>query len=357
MSLSQIKSLEKYSHRFSETIPTRPTGKFATMILLRETKSYAIFTTEGGEQQDIERTQAGLEHGERLDRLVMFKRKQIAPERRTGKALARQYGVFPLGIKSKDGTVNEVVFGIEAINAAKEDVKGKKGEAVKEIDDCHLISGMCSRCADCLTYGFAAIEGEGARKARVYTDSCFSVRPYPLIQRKIKFNVIDEQAQTSGTITEFDHTLPEVFLPSIETTQDLTLDEFVYVLNNVLKTNRYGKEGTRQGFVRNHVLALAFSDMEICSNLEFTQAYYDAFLRDQQIDMSEGYLSLQDFKRHTENVIDRLTSNLNGRLALVTGQELDDILSEMRALNQDERRLANFLRELNRQSASFVISG
>lgn len=355
MSLSNIKGLEKYAARFSETIPTKPTGKFASVILLRETKSYAIFTTEGGEQQDIERTQAGLERPERMDRLVMFKRKQVAPERRTGKALSRQYGVFPFGIVAKDGAVTDVVFGAEAIEAAEKKVEGKKGQAVNAIEECYLIAGMCTHCVDCLTYGFAAVEGEGARKARVYTDSCFSVRPYPLIQRKIKFNVIDEQTQTSGTITEFDHTLPEVFLPAIETTLDLTLDEFVYVLNNVLKTNRYGKEGTRQGFVRNHVLALAFSDVELFSNLEFTQAFYDAFASDSQINLSEGYLSLQDFLRHTSSVIQRLTANLNGRLTLVSGAELEGILSEARALNQDEARLANFLRELNRQAASFTL--
>ena len=66
--------------------------------MLRETKSYAIFTTEGGEQQDVEQTPAGLTKAEPTTRLVMFKRKQVAPERRTGKALLRQYGIFPYAI-------------------------------------------------------------------------------------------------------------------------------------------------------------------------------------------------------------------------------------------------------------------
>lgn len=90
MSLPSIKSLEQHSNRFSPTIPRTPTGRFAGVILLRETKSYAIFTTEGGQQQDTERTRAGLARSEPIDRLVMFKRKQVAPERRTGKALLRQ---------------------------------------------------------------------------------------------------------------------------------------------------------------------------------------------------------------------------------------------------------------------------
>ena len=108
MSLSGITALENHANRFSSGIPKTPMGRFASIIMLRETKSYAIFTTEGGEQQDVELTQAGLTNGARIDRLVLFKRKQVAPERRTGKALLRQYGCFPFAIVSRDGGGNEV---------------------------------------------------------------------------------------------------------------------------------------------------------------------------------------------------------------------------------------------------------
>jgi CRISPR-associated protein Csc2 len=353
MTLSGITALENYAYRFSPSIPKTPMGRFASIILLREMKSYAIFTTEGGEQQDVELTQAGLTNGARIDRLVLFKRKQVAPERRTGKALLRQYGVFPYATVARDGEVIEVIYGAESIVKAQEEAKGKRSLKVSEpITDCYLIAGMCSHCVDCLTYGFAAVEGEGARKARVMTDSCFSVRPYPLIQRKVKFNVIDEQDQTSGTITEFDYTMPEVFLPAIVTTVDLTLDEFIYVLDNVLRTTRYGKESSRQGFIRNHVLAIALSDVELFSNLEFSQAFYDALRRDTDIQLENG-LSLQDFQRYAPGVIQHLTDNLNGRLSLISGEELQTVLSQVQVLNQDEHRLATFLKELNRQAASF----
>ncbi|HXH12394.1 MAG TPA: type I-D CRISPR-associated protein Cas7/Csc2 [Alphaproteobacteria bacterium] len=354
MSLSGITALERYAQRFSPTIPKTPSGRFASTILLRETKSYAIFTTEGGEQQDVELTQAGLTSAGRIDRLVLFKRKQVAPERRTGKALLRQYGCFPFAIVSRDGEKTEVIYGTEAIAKAQEEVKGKRNLKITDpITDCYLIAGMCSHCVDCLTYGFAAVEGEGARKARVMTDSCFSVRPYPLIQKKVKFNVIDEQEQSSGTITEFDYTMPEVFLPAIVTTVDLTMDEFIYVLDNVIRTTRYGKESSRQGFIRNHILAIAFSDMELFSNLEFSQAFYDAFTGDTSIQIENG-LSLQDFQRHAPRVIQDLTANLNGRLSILSGEELRTVLSQLQALNQDEHRLATFLKELNRQAASFA---
>ncbi len=348
MSLSQIEALEQYAARFVPEIPQTPTNRYASIILLRETKSYAIFTTEGGEQQDVEQTQAGLVQPEPADRLVMFKRKQVAPERRTGKALLRQYGVFPYAIVTSDGTVSDVLYGDEATTAAD-----KKSVNLREY--CYLTAGLCTRCPDCLTYGYAAVEGQGSRKSRVMTDSCFSVRPYPLIQKRIKFNVIDEKEQTSGTITEYDYTMPAVFLPAVVTTVDLTADEFVYVLSNILRTQRYGKESSRQGFMRNHVVAVAFSDVELFANLEFSQALYDAFADDENVDLTSGYLSLADFERHVPSVIETLTADIVGRLDLITGDEVDDMLDQVRDLNRDEARLAGFLQDLNRASASFVI--
>ncbi|MFQ6100059.1 MAG: type I-D CRISPR-associated protein Cas7/Csc2 [Anaerolineae bacterium] len=332
-----LKTLQPYASYFVPEIPRTPTNRYASIILLRETKSYAIFTTEGGEQQDVEETPAGPAHTEPTTRLVMFKRKQVAPERRTGKALLRQYGVFPYAIQ--DG---RVVYGEEALQARK------------HYEDCYLTEGLCTHCPDCLIYGYAAIEAEGARKARLMTDTCFTVRPYEIIQKQVKFNVIDEARHTSGTITEYDYTTPGVFLPAVETTVDLTADEFAYVLGNVLRTTRYGKESTRQGFVRNHILAIAFSDVELFANLEFTQALYDALVGAGKDLAAEG-LSLADFQQHAEAVIQRLTEQLTGRLTLVTGEELAGILEDVRALNQDEERLAGFLRDLNTASASFVV--
>jgi CRISPR-associated protein Csc2 len=350
-----LKSLQNYESHFVSSIPRTPTNRYASIILLRETKSYAIFTTEGGEQQDVEQTQAGLAHTEPTTRLVMFKRKQVAPERRTGKALLRQYGIFPYAVLYKDSQVQTVASGDAEIAPAQEKAKGKGWSLAGPYSDCYLTEGLCTHCPDCLIYGYAAIEGEGARKARLMTDTCFTVRPYEIIQKQVKFNVIDEAKHTSGTITEYDYTLPGVFLPAVETTVDLTADEFAYVLGNVLRTTRYGKEGTRQGFVRNHVLAIAFSDVELFANLEFTQASYDALADDADVDLVGGSPTLADFQRHADTVIGRLTADLIGRLKLVASGELDTLLQEVRALNQDESRLTAFLKELHTRSASFVV--
>ena len=353
MSLSGIPELEKHAKYFVPTLPKTPTGRFASIILLRETKSYAIFTTEGGEQQDVEQTQAGLSNRERIDRLVMFKRKQVAPERRTGKALLRQYGVLPYAIVTEGSREPRIVYGAADIASVQEEVKNRQGSKVDAYEDCYLLAGMCAHCVDCLIYGYAAVERQGARKARVHTDSGFSVRPYPLVTEKKKFNYIDEQTHTSGTITEFDHTKPHTFFPSVVTTVDLTLDEFVYVLNNLVRTSRYGKEVAHLGLMGNHVLVIALSDVELFSNLEFSQAFYDAF-KTANVRMEAG-LSLQDFLAHEQQVIGSLIANLNGRCTLIRENELKTMLEQVRTLNQDENRLTTFLRGLNHQAASFTV--
>lgn len=349
-----LESLQKYAHLFVSSIPRTPTARYASVILLRETKSYAIFTTEGGEQQDVEQTPAGLTRTEPISRLLMFKRKQVAPERRTGKALLRQYGVFPYAVLYKAKQTQTVAYGKDEVAQAHEKAKGKDWSLAGPYDDCYLTAGLCTHCPDCLTYGYAAIEGEGARKSRLMTDTCFTVRPYEIIQKQVKFNVIDEATHTSSAIIEYDYTTPGVFLPAVETTVDLTAGEFVYVLGNVLRTTRYGKESTRQGYIRNHVLAVAFSDVELFSNLEFTQAFYDAFV-EAGIDLVGGSLALPDFEKCAPQIIEQLTGEIAGRLTLVAGEELEAIIGEVRALNRDEERLAAFLKELNTQAASFVV--
>ena len=362
-----LNALQPYQRYFSPDIPRTPTNRYASIILMRETKSYAIFTTEGGEQQDVEQVPAGLANSQPVARLVMFKRKQVAPERRTGRALLRQYRIFPFVVQDGRVLYDEEAHSIIEKQKKKEEKK-KENDSAKGrrrvrrdnnfyVEQCLLTSELCSHCPDCLIYGYAAVEGEGARRARVMTDTCFTIRPYETIQKQIKFNVIDEAEQTSGTITEYDYTVPGVFLPSVETTVDLTADEFTYVLGNILRTTRYGKEGSRQGFVRNHILAIAFSDVELFANLEFTQALYDALLDARKGAGIEALdsLTLGELNQHVPAVLKKLTSGLTGRCELITGDALAQIIRDVQALNQDEARLAEFLRELNTRAASFSV--
>ncbi len=66
--------------------------------------------------------------------------------------------------------------------------------------------------------------------------------------------------------------MPQVSLPSIVTLRDPTYEAFLYVLGNLLRTERYGAQETRTGRVYNHLIGVVCSNGEIFSNLRFTQA-------------------------------------------------------------------------------------
>src|SRR5579859_2014651 len=85
--------LNQHSNAFHEQIPRYRQNRYVQIVVMRETKSHAIFTTEG-QTLDVERLQAGITTRKQIDRVVMYKRKQIAPERRTGKALLRDLGIL-----------------------------------------------------------------------------------------------------------------------------------------------------------------------------------------------------------------------------------------------------------------------
>src|SRR5947207_15909802 len=85
--------LNQHKNAFHEQIPRYRQNRYVQIVVLRETKSHAIFTTEA-QTLDVERLQAGITTRKQIDRVVMYKRKQIAPERRTGKALLRDLGIL-----------------------------------------------------------------------------------------------------------------------------------------------------------------------------------------------------------------------------------------------------------------------
>jgi CRISPR-associated protein Csc2 len=328
MTTQQIRGLEAYSNRFQPTIPKFRQGKFIQIVVLRETKSHAIFTTEGT-TLDVEHLQAGIVTKTPIDRIVMYKRKQIAPERRTGKSLMRQYGLLP-----------------------EEDEK--KGKTVIRRGGCQLMGNSCGICPDCILYGFAATTGTGSQRARVLTDSGFVVREQSQVMRDIKLNAIQET--TAGGIAgsayaSRENVLPQVFIPTVETLLDVTRDEFIYVLGNILKTTRYGAESNREGFVRNHVLGIYFSDVEIFSNLELTQMFYDALAKDGVV---SEYLSLENFTAVYPTIAQTCVDKACGVVKTTTDTERADLLAGVNALYSDEASLVAFLKALDAASVAYA---
>jgi hypothetical protein len=87
MFLQSLESLDV----FQQDIPKFPMGKYAHIVVLRATNSFALFQTDG--ELNISRVSLGRREGNQGagTRIVLFKRKQSTPERLTGRELLRRY--------------------------------------------------------------------------------------------------------------------------------------------------------------------------------------------------------------------------------------------------------------------------
>ena len=326
--------LNKHSSAFQTQIPRYRQNRFVQIVVLRETKSHAIFTTEG-QTLDSEHLQAGIDYKQPVDRILMYKRKQIAPERRTGKALMRDLGV------------------LEEKNGRKEQKNGRGSKEIKPAD-CQIMGGSCGRCPDCILYGYAATQGAGSQKARVLTDSGFIVRDTRQVMRNIKLNAIQDTVAGGVAGSAFaarENILPQIFIPTVETLVDVTATEFIYVLGNILKTTRYGAESNREGFVRNHLLGIYSSDVELFSNLELTQHYYDVIAKQYEGSMPD-YLSFNDFKDNWSKVEEAALAAVVGRKEPI--DDLAGLLQGVRSLYADEQQVRVLLTSLVAEAARYV---
>jgi CRISPR-associated protein Csc2 len=85
-------SIEKLQPFLASSYENFPKGRTIGAVVLRTTQSETIFRTEGtGEPMCSEYVQAGIENTKSIPRLVMTKRKQVAPERRRGREFLRSH--------------------------------------------------------------------------------------------------------------------------------------------------------------------------------------------------------------------------------------------------------------------------
>ncbi|MFN9560255.1 MAG: type I-D CRISPR-associated protein Cas7/Csc2, partial [Dolichospermum sp.] len=228
--------LNTIKSEFHTTFPRLASGKYVHFLMLRHSQSFPVFQTDG--VLNTARTQAGLETPDPISRLVMFKRKQITPERLAGRELLRS-----LGLTSAD-------------SADKDKFCEYNGE------------GSCKKCPDCIIYGFA-IGDRGSERSKVYSDSAFSLSAYEQSHRSFTFNApfeggtMSEKGVMRTAINELDHVLPEISFPTVETLRDPTFEGFLYVLGNLLRTRRYGAQESRTGTMSNHIIGIVLCDGEI----------------------------------------------------------------------------------------------
>lgn len=294
-----------------EEVPKTTTGRMAHIAVMRKTDSYNIFTTEGSELNMAE-TEKTTEKSEKVQRVVMFKRKQVASERRTGKAELR--GLY---------------------ENHEEDIDLPEGFGDFEGDElCRLHDNLGGECIDCKLYGFANAQGSGndgvSRSSRVLTDSAFSIRD---IKRRedITFNAQSEEAEadSSTALNSRAHTKPETYFPSIITLKDFTYRELYWLVYMIENTTRYGAETSRTGYVDNKVVSVWFDTSETMSNLELTQRVTED-LEDEE-DLNSG-----DVEEAVENSVPE------------SEVDVDDLRAAVEDATDEDEDKIEFLQELHR---------
>lgn len=285
---------------FHKELPGRPMGKYAHIIMLRETTGYALFQTDG--ELNRARVSRGLSDEEFMTRITMFKRKQTTPERLNGRELLRQLDLM----------ADSCVYNVES----------------------------CKQCADCITYGFAVGDG-GSEKSKVYSDTAFSLTDYATSHEVMTLNapyesgvMSDESGKVSSRINQKDYVTPQVFFPAVMTTRDLTSNLFFYVLNNIMRTERYGATTTRGGTVNNHIVAIVLNNGEIFSNLMFTQALHDAI----EYEGKDPIKRSKALQAASIIIPKLLESNNTQDTQVLMGDDLSTFLAGIQQMSEDEVR-------------------
>ena len=306
---------------FLTQIPKAPTGRYAHLVVVRETESFPVFQTDG--TLNIAKVSAGLQSDNSLIRLAMFKRKQSSPERLTGRELLRRAEITQNEDSDEDGY-------------------------------CDYNEKFCSTCPDCVYYGFAIGES-GAEKSKVYVDTAYSVTGYDESHQQFTFNALYEKGtmtqegtQQSG-FGEQDHIVPQVFFPSVITIKDVTVSSFAYVLNNVLRTKRYGAQTTRTGRLSNHIVGAVFADGEIFSNLKFTQAIHDALGDDKNETPLNPVKVLETAQSTASNLLKQDGVNYH----LLDGENLQELLGIVTSVTTDEEKLRQFLMDASAETQEY----
>ncbi len=220
----------------------KPKENYVNVLILRELKSAARFTTDG-----VEANSAVIRIGN-IEETVgkLFGRKQVASDRRKAKALQRTI-----------------------ISEEMNKVMGKDGWT-----GCTMkVNEMCQRCPECALFGSAASDESISITSRVMYDEAYTIRALNAIVEEFFQNAPgDDYAKkpTSG-IREPDFFKEGVLFPCVVTLKDVTVEEVLFFLNITDRNSRYGATGTRFGKTQNHILGVYASHREGPSSLEVTR--------------------------------------------------------------------------------------
>lgn len=322
---------------FPTQVPPKPSGKYAHIIMLRITESYPLLQTDG--ELNTARVTAGAKDERIITRLTMFKRKQTSPERLVGRELLRRYGLISAESISR--------------NDANKRTHDEQGLPLDEYNE-----SFCQWTPDAIAYGFA-IGDSGSERSKVLSDTCYSITPYDDSHEAFTLNApyesgtMSQRGVVTSRINEQDHVLPQVIFPSVLTVRDLTYPLFRYVLNNVLRTRRYGAQTTRTGRMENRLVALALTDGDIFSNLKFAQHLYDALREANEINPPNPIAPGVAFAAAEQIVPQLLAEDGVRQDQLLMGDDLATLLRAFHAATAQDRGMQDLLESAFSDSESY----
>ena len=305
----------------ADDMTVQPQSNYVNILVLRELQSHAVFTTNG---QDADIASVPVGDGDYSPGL-MFMRKQTGSDRRVGKALQRDLGLF--------------------------------GE---DEDECTMqVNEMCQDCPECILYGSAASSGdqELSITSRVMYDTAYTLRDASVvIDEKFQNAPGDDYAKSAeATIREPDFFEPGTLFPSVVTLHDATPAEVAFVLGITRRNKRYGAATSRLGRVDNHVLGVYVGNEEGPANLELTRGAIERF-----VDENEEFDSWRDVVRAetlspdavAEHVMTTFEDSID-RDHLGLERVSDETVDELLEAATDES-FADVLTEQREQSRAFL---
>ncbi|MGB0389882.1 MAG: type I-D CRISPR-associated protein Cas7/Csc2, partial [Ardenticatenaceae bacterium] len=114
-----------------------------------------------------------------------------------------------------------------------------------------------------------------------------------------------------------------------------------YVLGNILRSTRYGAISSRIGKVKNILAGVVFSDTELFSNLELTQAVFDALRGDE--DEPTFPIGSNAVVEATRRATEQLLTRVVGQVTVLSEDEVASLINDMIALYRDGDRVKSLL--------------
>jgi len=304
----------------ADDMTVRPQSNYVNLLVLRELQSHAVFTTNG---QDADIASIPVGDGDYSPGL-MFMRKQTGSDRRVGKALQRDLGLF--------------------------------GD---DEDECTMqVNEMCQDCPECILYGSAASSGDQALSitSRVMYDTAYTLRDASVvIDEKFQNAPGDDYAKSAeATIREPDFFEPGTLFPSVVTLHDATPAEVAFVLGITRRNKRYGATTSRLGRVKNNVLGMYVGSEEGPANLELTRGAIERLVQTDEFDSWQDVvraetLSSKAVAAHVTSTFEEAIDHDNLGLERVS----DETTNELVATATDES-FVEVLAEQRVQSRAFL---